>query len=376
MSASVPAPESFSMDCDLKCDMCSESVNYGDDYIAHLRIVHQINKNIPFFLEKALATIKGEKRKGKVSDVVTLEEEEDDTNVRTDDADERDTDGDSQTERFVLDEATKSNIEKAVERTMDDLFKDIKLMVEGKMPLEVDENSEEVLEDEDPYAADEKIWQSFENLKEIVNNMEFPPELIRELSSSRSVSTEVTNNKIEERNDPEVTNDEREVEYDIKKVTNDEIEEPLSELPPSAPQLEIKKFRKPQTKRNTQTSDKENLNILPPRVETHKSKPSPKSALAPASMNPTNGLLPTNLAPIKSDRSDRSTASSTGKPSLGQTFFLCPIENCSFSTTKQGMIDGAAANHLSKTHKVTGKDMKNAAPGTYKFKKVKSESKT
>jgi len=367
MSASVPAPESFSMDCDLKCDMCSESVNYGDDYIAHLRIVHQINKNIPFFLEKALATIKGEKRKGKVSDVVTLEEEEDDTNVRTDDADERDTDGDSQTERFVLDEATKSNIEKAVERTMDDLFKDIKLMVEGKMPLEVDENSEEVLEDEDPYAADEKIWQSFENLKEIVNNMEFPPELIRELSSSRS----------EERNGHrEVTNERREVEYDIKKVTNDETEEPLSELLPSAPQLEIKKFRKPQTKRNTQTSDKENLNILPPRVETHKSKPSPKSALAPASMNPTNGLLPTNLAPIKSDRSDRSTASSTGKPSLGQTFFLCPIENCSFSTTKQGMIDGAAANHLSKTHKVTGKDMKNAAPGTYKFKKVKSESKT
>jgi len=373
MSVHVPAPESFSMDCDLKCDMCSESVNYGDDYIAHLRIVHQINKNIPFFLEKALATIKGEKRKGKVSDVVTLEEEDDDTNVRTD---ERDTDGDSQKERFVLDEATKSNIENAVERTMDDLFKDIKLMVEGKMPLEVDENSEEVLEDEDPYAADEKIWQSFENLKEIVNNMEFPPELIRELSSSRSVSTEVTNNKIEERNDPEVTNDGREVEYDSKKVTNDKTEEPLSELLPSAPQLEIKKFRRPQMKRNAQTSDKENLNILPPRVETHKSKPSPKPALAPASLNQTNGFLPTNLAPIKSDRSDRSTASSTGKPSLGQTFFLCPIENCSFSTTKQGMIDGAAANHLSKTHKVTGKDMKNAAPGTYKFKKVKSESKT
>jgi len=373
MSVHVPAPESFSMDCDLKCDMCSESVNYGDDYIAHLRIVHQINKNIPFFLEKALATIKGEKRKGKVSDVVTLEEEDDDTNVRTD---ERDTDGDSQKERFVLDEATKSNIENAVERTMDDLFKDIKLMVEGKMPLEVDENSEEVLEDEDPYAADEKIWQSFENLKEIVNNMEFPPELIRELSSSRSVSTEVTNNKIEERNDPEVTNDGREVEYDSKKVTNDKTEEPLSELLPSAPQLEIKKFRRPQMKRNAQTSDKENLNILPPRVETHKSNPSPKPALAPASLNQITGLLPTNLAPIKSDRSDRSTASSTGKPALGQTFFLCPIENCSFSTTKQGMIDGAAANHLSKTHKVTGKDMKNAAPGTYKFKKVKSESKT
>merc|ERR1712183_974692 len=104
--------------------------------------------------------------------------------------------------------------------------KDIKLMVEGKMPLEVDENSEEALGDEDPYAADEKIWQSFENLKEIVNNMEFPPELIRQLSSSRGVSTS------EDRNDNrEVTNEESEVTYNSEKVANDKSEELL----PSAP---------------------------------------------------------------------------------------------------------------------------------------------
>ena len=28
-------------------------------------------------------------------------------------------------------------------------------------------------------AADEKIWQSFENLKEVVNNIEFPVELLQ-----------------------------------------------------------------------------------------------------------------------------------------------------------------------------------------------------
>ena len=42
-------------------------------------------------------------------------------------------------------------------------------MDERKMHLEVGEKSEEALEDEDPYVADEKIQQSFENLKEIVN---------------------------------------------------------------------------------------------------------------------------------------------------------------------------------------------------------------
>ena len=56
-----------------------------------------------------------------------------------------------------------------------------------------------------------------------------------------------------------------------------------------------------------------------------------------------------------------------------QTCFLCPVENCSFYTTKQGMLDGAAANHLNKTHMITAADMKAAAPGTYKFNKVQGE---
>eukprot|EP00092_Neocalanus_flemingeri_P061963 GFUD01074669.1.p1 GENE.GFUD01074669.1~~GFUD01074669.1.p1 ORF type:complete len:146 (+),score=54.75 GFUD01074669.1:62-499(+) len=145
MSVTVPTPESLSMDCGLKCDMCNESVNYGDDYIAHLQFAHQIVKNIPFFMDKALKTIKGEKRK--IADVGTM-------------------------------------------------------------------------------------------------------------------------------------------------------------------------------------------------------------------------------------LSDLSTASSTGPSSSMQTSFLCPVENCIFSTTKQGMMGGAAASHLSKTHKITGADMKTAAPGKYKFKKVRRETKS
>ena len=44
-------------------------------------------------------------------------------------------------------------------------------MVMDRVPLE------EV--DESDNAADEKIWQSFENLKEVVNNIEFPVELFK-----------------------------------------------------------------------------------------------------------------------------------------------------------------------------------------------------
>ena len=73
LKMAVPTPESLSMDCGLKCDMCKESVNYGDDYIAQIQFAHSVTQNIPFFMNKALAKIKGEKRK--IADVVTIEEE-------------------------------------------------------------------------------------------------------------------------------------------------------------------------------------------------------------------------------------------------------------------------------------------------------------
>ena len=104
-------------------------MNYGDDYIAHLQFAHGIIKNIPFFMDKALAKIKGEKRK--IADVVTIEEE--DASYMTEEPKRNE---DSTLESFVLDADTKESIEKTVEKTMDDLFKGIRLMVEGKIPLE------------------------------------------------------------------------------------------------------------------------------------------------------------------------------------------------------------------------------------------------
>ena len=59
----------------LTCEMCAESISYGDDYVAHLQIVHNIVKNYNFFLQKANEQLKGgQKRK---ADVITLEEDDD-----------------------------------------------------------------------------------------------------------------------------------------------------------------------------------------------------------------------------------------------------------------------------------------------------------
>ena len=131
---SGPTPESLAMDCGLKCDMCKEEVNYGDDYIAHLQFAHSVTQNIPFFMNKALAKIKGEKRK--IADVVTLEEEESAQEVNEEPKTNEDT--------LVLDASTKENIEKTVEKTMDDLFKGIRALLEGKVPLEEVDESDNV----------------------------------------------------------------------------------------------------------------------------------------------------------------------------------------------------------------------------------------
>ena len=177
-------PESLSMNCDLKCDMCDESVNYGDDYIAHLQIAHGISKNINYFMDKALNEITNRKTE---NDNVTLEEESNQGGYDPGNGNESDP--------YVIDEETKRNIEKTVEKTMGDLFKNIRLMVDGEMPIDLDDGNDEDLDVED--ATEEKIWESFEKLKEIVNNMEFPPELLEELSGKNEES-EANKEKVKE----------------------------------------------------------------------------------------------------------------------------------------------------------------------------------
>merc|ERR1719470_742798 len=311
------------MDCGLKCDMCKEEVNYGDDYIAHLQFAHSVTQNIPFFMNKALAKIKGEKRK--IADVVTLEEEESTEEMNEEPKISENT--------LVFDANTKENIEKTVEKTMDDLFKGIRSLLEGRVPLEEDV-SDNVAE-EDPAAADEKIWQSFENLKEVVNNIEFPVELLQHLAASKRSNKE----------------------------ENDQTEDTLAELvAPPVSDDETAHFRRPSFKKKSREAPSQMS------TPTTALKPIPPTKPAPTPLQSQTPGNPTKLAPVKSDQSDKSSTSNSGG-----TFFLCPVENCKFFTTKQGMLDGAAANHLNKTHKITGADMKAAAPGTYKFNKVKGE---
>jgi len=345
----VPTPESLAMNCEMKCDMCKESVNYGDDYRTHLQFAHSVTNNFPFFMNKALEKLKLETRKA--VDIVTLEEEVSDVTEQSLVSNKKVSRPD------VLDEETKKQIEKTIEKTMDELFAPIRSLLEGKEPIEpLDDEINGDLGD-DPYAYDENIWQCFENLKDKVNNMEFPIEFLQELSSTKASDES-----------PVIPS----------KDIMDEIDSPAPTVTKEEP---VKKFRKPQVKRRAESplvKDKKSLKAT--RVNQNQSTfetPVSKSDVThtKSTKSPAGGaknIPPEKLAPVRSDQSDRSTNSEAGKV---KTFFICPLETCSFYTSKQGMVGGKAANHLKEAHKISGEDYKAAGPGVFKFKKVKGEPK-
>ena len=193
------------MNCEMKCDMCKESVNYGDDYRTHLQFAHSVTNNFPFFMNKALEKLKLEARK--TTDIVALEEE--DHNVSGPSRSNQ-----KVSEADVSDEKTEAQIEKTIEKTL--------------------------VKDNEPVKA-----------------------------------TPV----------------------------------PLSSN------------------------------------ETPLSKPDPSHSPRPQTGGAKN--IPGKLAPVRSDKSD----TEAGK---FQTFFICPLETCSFSTSKQGMKGGKAATHLKELHKISG----------------------
>ena len=53
-SSTTMVDDRFSMTDDIKCFSCNELVNFGDDYEAHLQVVHNVIKNFSFYMSKAL----------------------------------------------------------------------------------------------------------------------------------------------------------------------------------------------------------------------------------------------------------------------------------------------------------------------------------
>jgi len=353
--------EDLAFDSGITCDMCSESVNYGEDYVTHLSIVHNINKNFNFFLNKARDSIKGgHKRK---ADVITLSDEEEEESSNNHEG----------PNVPQIDEDVKRRIVNVVEKTMSEMLDPIKKLLEGKVPLETDNLSTEDF-DEDPAAADEKIWDAFNKLKMSINDLEFPEEMLQSLASGNSQQEE-------QKKTLQATVTKKDPPAATKK--DDKFKLPSTTTPkPLQPQR--KGAKKSQTQENkpqppiVSANNKDGGKISDPdassqaQVRPGTAKPSPRRTNTPVTSA-------RGASPAKSDKSARSGTSSkasSASPSAKTRMsrFCCPIKDCTFLIDKAGLTGGEAAKHITRIHKVTPSVMEKAPKGFYKFKKVKAET--
>ena len=148
-------PESLSFRSNLKCEVCEDNVNFGDDYEFHLKIEHGSK---PQFIRKAMNRAKNQAVKSDTPQtIVTLEDDSDEEDHQT---------KDNSKKKPV--NATK--VKQEVKRALDNLFKEIRECVEGAK----DENfinDAPTMSVEEMAEMDKKIWDSFEEMKIKVKNI-------------------------------------------------------------------------------------------------------------------------------------------------------------------------------------------------------------
>ena len=70
------------------------------------------------------------------------------------------------------------------------------------------------------------------------------------------------------------------------------------------------------------------------------------------------------------------SASTSSSDKVAGSAYCCPVDLCTFSTDKEGIKGGVAAEHLQLDHGVSKESIVKAEKGEYKFRKVKIEKET
>lgn len=184
------------------CDLCGDEVYIGHDYVSHLDVNHDINKDFHIFLEKAERQLKQEA-------VVSLEEESGNESKTIRDSDEQidlscDKEENIDKEMWAFDEATQQLLKQAIEDFVDEMFRDLedevmlsppsskesfghdngdlssvdpvdaKLMEDTRAEIESAIDSLEISDDFFKYILEEKRKENMEikQQKEAINNSE------------------------------------------------------------------------------------------------------------------------------------------------------------------------------------------------------------
>ena len=155
----------------LTCEFCGADVGSEDGYRSHLKLVHNLMKNIPLFIARAVK---------KTSEVKKTIEE-----ITIDD------DDDIEDEVPVSEETIDIKIENQISDFVQDLFKDLNVMIDGILPedLDVKDIKEEVKETN----YSQEISSCFDELRSFVENLEIPSDFSLEefLTNDKSVKAEL-----------------------------------------------------------------------------------------------------------------------------------------------------------------------------------------
>merc|ERR1712025_1133352 len=178
-----------------KCEMCDKEVIPGDDYRIHLELEHTVKSGFAGFQSRLLQNIKRNQETEVEPEVVDIISDDDDddctleerseTVENIDDEDHVEPD-DIQLGQSV-DPSQKDKIEKSVKNTLDSLFKNVKGMIDGTIPVdngsEADRNN---MTAADLQAEEDALWESFANLKQIISSLEFPMEILENIVKTRN----------------------------------------------------------------------------------------------------------------------------------------------------------------------------------------------
>ena len=181
----------------LTCEFCRADVASGDDYRNHLKLVHNLMKNIPAILDRAVQKITKPEAKVVIEEIVL----DDDEDI------EEEAGGNETFSDLTVD----MKIENQISDFVQDLFKDLNIMIDGILPEDVDlgDIKEEIKETE----VSNEISSCFDDLKSFVENLEIPAdfEFEKELGHNSEIaqsqkepsnflnSTEIKSSKIEKK---------------------------------------------------------------------------------------------------------------------------------------------------------------------------------
>jgi len=153
-------PESLSFRSNLKCEVCEENVNYGEDYECHLKFEHGSK---PHFIRQAMNRAKNQAVKSDIPQtIVTLEDDSDE--------EEQQTKAKKSTQTGNSKPVNAEKVKREVKKALATLLKEIHECVEGETK---DDNLNDgpPMSVEEMAAMDKKIWDSFEEIKIKVKNI-------------------------------------------------------------------------------------------------------------------------------------------------------------------------------------------------------------